>query len=74
MYDGLYKHLFSRVDPEQIHHLSIRLLAGAGKFSPTRSLLANSFSPRPAFPPINLWGKTFAHPLGLAGGFDKDAR
>lgn len=74
MYDGLYKHVFSRVDAEQIHQLSINLLAGAGQFPPARSFLAASFSPKPTFPPIHLWGKTFAHPLGLAGGFDKDAR
>ena len=74
MYDGLYKQVFSRIDPEQIHELSIKLLAGAGQFPPTRSFLAQTFSPRPAFPPINLWGRAFAHPLGLAGGFDKDAR
>jgi len=74
MYDSLYKHLFSRIDAEQIHQLSINLLAGAGQFAPARSLLANTFSPKPAFPPISLWGKTFAHPIGLAGGFDKDAR
>ncbi|MEP6986565.1 MAG: quinone-dependent dihydroorotate dehydrogenase [Chloroflexota bacterium] len=74
MYDGLYKHFFSRVDAEQIHQLSISLLAGAGQFAPARSLLATTFSAHPTFPPINLWGKTFAHPLGLAGGFDKDAR
>lgn len=74
MYDGLYKHLFSRIDAERIHQLSINLLAGAGQFAPTRSLLASAFLPQPSFPSINLWGKTFAHPLGLAGGFDKDAR
>ncbi len=74
MYDSLYKHIFSRLDPERIHHLTVNLLAGAGAFSPTRSLLASALSPRPAFPPFNLWGKSFTHPLGLAGGFDKDAR
>ncbi len=74
MYDGLYRHIFSRVDAEQIHQLSINLLAGAGQFAPARSLLSSAFSPHPTFAPISLWGKTFAHPLGLAGGFDKDAR
>ncbi len=74
MYEGLYKHLFSRIDPEQIHQLSIKLLAGAGQLPPLRSFLSSAFSPRPAFPSINLWGRAFAHPLGLAGGFDKDAR
>jgi len=74
MYEGLYKYLFSRVDPEQIHRLSIKLLASTGQFSPTHRLLASSFAPQPAFPFINLWGRIFAHPLGLAGGFDKDAR
>jgi dihydroorotate dehydrogenase len=74
MYDRLYKQVFSRLDPERIHHLTVNLLAGAGNFSPTRSLLTSVLTPRPTFPSINLWGKTFVHPLGLAGGFDKDAR
>ncbi len=74
MYDGLYRHIFSHVDAEQIHQLSINLLAGVGQFAPARSLLASAFSLHPSFPSINLWGKTFAHPVGLAGGFDKDAR
>ncbi len=73
MYEGLYKHLFSRIDSEHIHQLLIRLLASAGQFSSAHTLLSTAFSPQPAFPPINLWGKAFAHPLGLAGGFDKDA-
>ncbi len=74
MYEGLYKYIFSQIDPERIHQLSIELLAAAGRFSPSRSLLASAFSPRPTFEAINLWGRAFAHPLGLAGGFDKDAR
>ncbi|MBI1280395.1 MAG: quinone-dependent dihydroorotate dehydrogenase [Anaerolineaceae bacterium] len=74
MYDSLYKHLFSRIDAEQIHQLSVNLLAGAGQFAPACSILSNTFSPKTSCPPIKLWGKTFAHPLGLAGGFDKDAR
>ena len=42
MYEGLYKHLFSRVDPEQIHQLSLKLLASAGQFSSTRSFRGHS--------------------------------
>lgn len=74
MYDRLYKHLFSRLDPEHIHQLTVDLLSGAGTFPPTRSFLASVFSPRPSLAPINFAGISFTHPLGLAGGFDKDAR
>ncbi len=74
MYDGLYRLFLSRFDPETIHHVSIDLLSGAGQFPPSRKLLSSAFSPRPTYVPIQAFGMSFAHPLGLAGGFDKEAR
>lgn len=74
MYNALYSQVLSRIDPEAIHHVSVRTLGGAGQFPPTRALLASAFSPKLTLPPIQALGLTFAHPLGLAGGFDKDGR
>ena len=56
---------------EAAHEVSIRALeAGLGRF------LVDSAGPEPD-PPIlrqNLWGLDFKNPIGLAAGYDKDAR
>lgn len=74
MYDTLYRLLLARLDAEQIHHLSIRMLELADKSPPVLRWLERQFAPSISVPPLNLWGLNFTHPLGLAGGFDKDAR
>ena len=58
--------LLGLLDPETAHNLTLRALE-AGLVPPARD----------ADPPglaIDLWGKRFANPVGLAAGFDKDAR
>ena len=56
---------------EAAHEVSIRALeAGLGRF------LVDTAGPEPD-PPIlrqNLWGLDFKNPIGLAAGYDKDAR
>jgi dihydroorotate dehydrogenase len=58
--------ILRRLDPERAHDLTIRALE--------RGLVpggAPEPDPRVA---ITLWGRRFASPVGLAAGFDKDAR
>ena len=58
--------LLGLLDPETAHSLTLRALE-VGLIPPARD----------ADPPglaIDLWGKRFANPVGLAAGFDKDAR
>ena len=52
--------------PEAAHDLTLRALA-AGLVGRAR------MAPDPALA-VTLWGRRFANPLGLAAGFDKDAR
>lgn len=54
-----------RIDPEQAHEVAIRAIA-----------LGLSFSAPPDDPRLatSLWGRTFPNPIGLAAGFDKNAR
>lgn len=54
--------LLQQLPPEAAHALAIKALA--------RGLV-----PSVAVPPqpVSLWGYTFAHPIGLAAGFDKNA-
>ncbi len=63
----LYKYFRSflmRLDPEKAHQLTLRILkTGAGP---------HQVVDNPALF-VNLWGREFHNPLGLAAGFDKDA-
>ncbi len=55
-----------RIDPETAHDLAISALE--------RGLLAPVGGPCPAELACRVWDLDFANPLGLAAGFDKDAR
>ncbi len=55
-----------------MHGIALRGLAVAGNFPPSRALLRAAFLPRPDGLGVCAFGLSFAHPLGLAGGFDKD--
>jgi dihydroorotate dehydrogenase len=72
--------LFSSIapDPERAHHQAMGLLQAVGRLRQTatgRSILSNlrqwfaTDDPRLS---QTLWGLTFANPIGLAAGFDKD--
>src|SRR6516162_165897 len=71
---GLYRLLgpaLRRLPREAAHELTLRALElGAGRF------LGAAAAPKPD-PPVlaqRLWGLDFANPVGLAAGYDKDAR
>ena len=61
--------LLSRLPPETAHHAAIRLLKIWQKIGTPR------LKPIETDPLLNqtLWNRSFAHPLGLAAGFDKNA-
>ena len=63
-YDALFRHGFTRVDPERAHHLAFRAIRTAGP------VLAKRATPGR---PIEALGLTFPNVLGLAAGFDKQA-
>jgi dihydroorotate dehydrogenase len=68
MYKQIIRPLFFQLDPENAHHLAM---------SGMRLPLFDSFV-RPwvgkCEAPMELWNLKFRNPVGLAGGFDKDAR
>ncbi len=62
----LARPLLYALDPEQAHELTLKSME-AGIY------------PRPSAPDdarlgVNVWGQNFPNPLGIAAGFDKDAR
>jgi dihydroorotate dehydrogenase len=67
----LIRPVLRALPPEAAHGLTVRALgAGLGRFIAGRAV-------REPDPPIlaqRLWGLDFPNPLGLAAGFDKDAR
>jgi dihydroorotate dehydrogenase len=72
-------HLFIRpilflFPPEFIHHLIFRILSWAGKVPGKLSFLRWVYAVQNPSLERKLFGITFKNPVGLAAGFDKDAR
>jgi dihydroorotate dehydrogenase len=73
MYSFIYRYLLKWIDPEQIHSLASLFLKLTGDFVPTHHLMAHLLAPPNEGMSIRVLGLDFEHPLGPAGGFDKDA-
>src|SRR5512139_1680299 len=73
MYPSLRRFLF-RLDPEQAHALTLRLLSLAGGLAPARALLKALFAIDDPRLNVQALGLDFPNLLGLAAGYDKDGR
>jgi dihydroorotate dehydrogenase len=73
MYPLIRKILFRR-DPEEVHYWAMAKLQTAYKSSILRSLMRKMFVYKNPSLERTLWGISFPNPVGLAAGFDKDAR
>ncbi len=70
----IFRSLLFLVDPERIHHLVFRVLRFKSRlpgFKPALKLFFGFEDPRIH---KKLFGLTFKNPVGLAAGFDKDAK
>ncbi len=74
MYKSLVRPLFFRIDPEKIHHIVVRGLRTFGKLPGGQALLRLFYDYQNPSLERKLLGLTFRNPVGLAAGFDKDAR
>lgn len=77
LYTALFRTVFVRMDPESAHHHAARAIELAGRFAPTRALMAATFgrTGRTGAPgSLELFGRHLSSPLGAAAGFDKEAR
>lgn len=70
----LLKQVFFRIEPERIHYQAMHWLSALYRFPPTRFLLKRLFTHQDVRLERELWGLHFRNPVGLAAGFDKDAR
>ena len=74
MYKLLLRPLLFLFDPESIHYFTVALLRLASKFPGFQRMLSGLFSIHDARLERKLLGLYFKNPVGLAAGFDKDAR
>lgn len=74
MYKAFIRPLFFCFDPEKIHHVTFNLLKLLNKIPGVPSLFRASFKVDDKRLERKLFGLTFKNPVGLAAGFDKDAR
>jgi dihydroorotate dehydrogenase len=73
MYHFLLKILFW-FDAEEVHYFSMRMLIFFCRFSFIKNVIKKSFTPAGKQFSTNIFGLTFSNPVGLAAGFDKNAK
>lgn len=74
MYKTLIRPFLFLVDPEKIHHFVFNVLKLGGKIPGGKFLQRALYSLEDPRLEKKLFGITFKNPVGLAAGFDKDAR
>jgi dihydroorotate dehydrogenase len=74
MYKSIIRPLLFQIDAEKVHHLVFNLLKIAGRFPGIKFLLRAQFCYENTALEKKLFGIKFKNPVGLAAGFDKDAR
>jgi dihydroorotate dehydrogenase len=74
MYRSFVRPILFLAGPEKIHHLVFSILRIAGKIPGLYSLLGYFFKVKDPSLERVLFGIRFSNPIGLAAGFDKDAR
>lgn len=73
MYALIRKILFA-IEPEKVHHFVMHQLNTAYSFAVSRNWMKRNFSITHSSLEKKIWGLTFPNPVGLAAGFDKDAK
>jgi dihydroorotate dehydrogenase len=74
MYKLFFRPILFLIDAEKVHHLVFRGLRIVSGIPGVRSILRKSFIYEHPQLKKKLFGLTFENPVGLAAGFDKDAR
>ncbi|MDZ4714486.1 MAG: quinone-dependent dihydroorotate dehydrogenase [Cytophagales bacterium] len=74
MYKVLIRPLLFLIDPERVHHLTFGFLRFIGAIPGVKPLLRLLFYTHDPRLERRIVGLTFPNPVGLAAGFDKDAR
>jgi dihydroorotate dehydrogenase len=70
----LLRNILFWFDAERVHYFSMNLLKLVCKFSFIKNFIKNIYSPTGESLLRNFFGLTFSNPVGLAAGFDKNAK
>ena len=73
MYTLFFRLVFTRMDPEQAHHLAFRWIRLAARVPVLRTFVAAALAPRHEELRTEALGLRMHGPFGLAAGFDKNA-
>lgn len=74
MYKSLIRPLLYAMPPERAHYFTAGMLQLAHALPLIRQVVRSAFTLRDQRLERNIFGLTFPNPVGLAAGFDKDAR
>lgn len=74
MYRLLFQHVLTRMDPERAHELAFALISGLGRVPGVSHALHRAFFAAGPDAQVEVFGRRLPGRMGLAAGFDKDAR
>lgn len=74
MYKLVLRPLLFLFDPEKVHHFTFSLIRGLSKIPGMPALFKSMYLVEDKRLERQLFGLTFKNPVGLAAGFDKDAK
>ncbi len=74
MYKSILRPILFQYDPERIHHLTFKMVRSLCKIPLTRSIIKSIYGVNDPRLEREIFGLTFKNPVGLAAGFDKDAK
>lgn len=74
MYKSFIRPILFSIDPEKVHHLVFTILKWKGKVPGVKALFSTWFGYENPALTRELFGIKFKNPVGLAAGFDKDAK
>jgi dihydroorotate dehydrogenase len=74
MYKTIIKPLLFLFDPDRIHHIVFKIIKGSFAIPGVKQIVRSFYVVNDKRLERNLFGLKFSNPVGLAAGFDKDAK
>jgi dihydroorotate dehydrogenase len=74
MYKSVIRPLLFGIDAEEVHHLVFKTLKNSCKIPGSKAILSGMYDFKHPSLEKELFGLKFSNPVGLAAGFDKDAK
>ncbi|MBQ4822792.1 quinone-dependent dihydroorotate dehydrogenase [Aquimarina sp. MMG016] len=74
MYKSLIRPILFRYDPEGVHHFTFKMIRFLSKLPLVTSIIRSKYKVQHSKLEREVFGLKFKNPVGLAAGFDKDAK